>query len=142
MPVPEVMSNGRSEPASARTQGLDGSPVDLAYFLELREIVNEGRVDHTLRHGRAPAEAFEVSKIATMHLGARGQERLGSDLRAREAQHLVARVNELWNDGRTDKAGSSGDEDTHILFSFWPVQVAAIYANGLDGPWLTCDKRR
>jgi hypothetical protein len=29
----------------------------------------------------------------------------------------MARVDKLWNDGGTDKAGSSGDKDTHILFS-------------------------
>ncbi len=104
--------------------------------------MNEGCVDHAVRHGRALAEAFEVVKIAAMHLGARGRERLGAGIRAREAQHLMARVDELRNDGRTDKAGSSGDKDTHILFSFRPVQVARIYANDLDGPSLTCYKRR
>ena len=101
-----------------RAQGLNDAPVYLANFLELREIVNEGSVDHAVRHGRALAQAFEVIKIAAMHLSARGHKRLGAGLRAREAQHLMARVNELWNDGGTDKAGSSGDKDTHILFSF------------------------
>jgi hypothetical protein len=36
----------------------------------------------------------------------------------------MARVNQLWNDRGTDKAGSSGNEDTHILFSFWLDQSA------------------
>jgi hypothetical protein len=72
-----------------RAQGLYDAPVYLANFLELREIVNEGRVDHTVRQGRPFAQAFEVSKIAAMHLGARGHKRLGAGLRAREAQHLM-----------------------------------------------------
>jgi hypothetical protein len=28
----------------------------------------------------------------------------------------MACIDELWNDGRTDKSGSSGYKDTHILF--------------------------
>jgi hypothetical protein len=87
-------------------------------FLELRKIVDEGGVDHAVRHGRSFAEAFEVGKIAAMHLGAGGRKRLGAGLRAGQAQNLMARAHELWNNGRTDKAGSSGHKDTHILFSF------------------------
>ncbi len=117
-----------------RAQGLDGVSVYLTNFLELRKVVNEGRVDHTVRHGRALAQAFEVIKIAAMYLGARGRKRLGAGIRARQAQHLMARVNEFWNDGGTDKAGGAGNKNTHIHFSFWPVQVARIYANDLDWP--------
>ncbi len=93
--------------------------------------MNEGCVDHAVRHGRALAEDFEVIQIAAMHLGARGRKRFGSGIRAREAQHLMARVNELWNNGRTDKAGSSGYKNTHILFSF-----------RIDEPSQICYKRR
>ncbi len=125
-----------------RAQGFYDAPIHLANFLELRKVVNEGRVDHAVRHGRALAQAFEVIKIATMHLGPRGRKRLGASLRAGEAQHLVARVNEFWNDGGTDKAGSSGDKDTHVLFSSWPVQVARFYAKDLDWPCFTRYKRR
>ena len=115
MPVPEVMSNGRSEPASTAPKA-SIAPVYLANFAEPREIVNEGRVDHAVRQLRALAQAFEVVNIAAMHLGSRGRKRLGAGLRAGEAQHLMARVNKFWNDGGTDKAGSSGHKDS-IFFS-------------------------
>ena len=91
-------------------------------------------MDHAVRHGRALAQAFEVVKIAAMHLGACGRKRFGASLRARQAKHLMARVNEFWNDSGTDKAGGAGNKHTHIHFSFWPVQVARIYANDLDWP--------
>jgi hypothetical protein len=63
-------------------------------------------------------------KIAAMHPGACGHKRLGAGFRAREAQHLMACVNELWNDGGTDKAGSSGNEDTHLLFPPLTASIA------------------
>src|SRR5260370_42081278 len=66
-----------------------------------------------------------------MPRGARGRKRFGPGIRTREAQHLMARVNELWNNGRTDKAGSSGHKNTHILFSF-----------RIDEPSQICYKRR
>jgi hypothetical protein len=53
-----------------------------------------------------------------MHPSARGHKRLGAGIRTRQSQHPMARVNELWNHGRTDKTGGSGDKDTYILFSF------------------------
>ena len=91
----------------ARERGaerLDGAPIDLAVLLELREVVDEGGVDHAIRHGRAAAQAFQVFEVASMHLGTGGDERLGARIRASEAEHLMARVDELLNDGRTDKA--------------------------------------
>jgi hypothetical protein len=104
-----------------RGQGLYGAPVHLANFLELRKVVNDGCMDHAVRHGCALARAFEIIKIAAMRLGARGQKRPGAGIRARKAQHLMTRVNELWNDGRTDKARSSCNKNPHPLFSFRPA---------------------
>ena len=71
----------------------------VANFLEPRQIVSESRVDHPVRHDRALAQAFEVTKVAAMHLGARGHKRLDAGLRARKAQHLMTSINEFWNDG-------------------------------------------
>ena len=52
-----------------------------------------------------------------MHLGTPGDERLGARIRASEPQHLMARIDEFLNNGRTDKAGRPGDENTHHEFS-------------------------
>ena len=106
---------GASERSAER---LDGAPIDLAILLEFREVVDEGGVDHAVRLGRSAAQAFQVFKIAAMHLGAGGDERLGARIRASKTEHLMARVDELLNDGRTDKACSTGDENTHYDFSF------------------------
>ena len=35
----------------------------------------------------------------------------------------MARANEFWNDGGTDKTGSAGEEDTHILSLFVPARL-------------------
>jgi len=89
-PYLEFHIHGPVGAGKRRAQGLYGAPVDLANFLKRREIVDEGRVDHAVRHSHVLAEAFEVVKIAAMHLGSRGHKRLGASLRAREAQNLMA----------------------------------------------------
>jgi hypothetical protein len=106
---------------------LNGALVDGATLYELREIVNKGGVDHAVRHGGAVAQAFQVVKIASLDLGASRGERLGALIRAGEADHLMASVDELPNDARADKARSARDEDTHwnLLVSFSWAACAA-----------------
>ncbi len=55
-------------------QNLYGAPVHLANFLELRKVMDKGRVDHAVRHSSTRAEAFVVIQIAAMHLGACGRK--------------------------------------------------------------------
>ena len=62
------------------------------------------------------AEAVQVLQIAAMHLGTGGGERLGAGIRASKAEHLMTGAEEFLNNGRTDKAGGAGDEDTHGSF--------------------------
>jgi hypothetical protein len=38
----------------------------------------------------------------------------------------MARVDKLWNNGRTDKTSGSGNKDTHIFSPSLPVQVERI----------------
>jgi hypothetical protein len=52
-------------------ESLDGTPVDLAAFCELRKVV-VARVNHTARNGRTFAQALEIRQVTAMHLGARG----------------------------------------------------------------------
>jgi hypothetical protein len=42
--------------------------------------MNEGRVNHAIRHGCSAAQAFQVFKIASMYLGAGGSKRLGASI--------------------------------------------------------------
>ena len=96
---------------------LDGLLVDRADGLESRPVVDEAGVNHAIRHGRSAAQAFKVLEIASMRLGAGGDERLGARVRASKTEHLMARVDELLHDGGPDKTCSAGDEDTHDDFS-------------------------
>ena len=80
--------------------------------------MDEGGVDHAVRGGGSAAQAFQVFEIAAMHLGTGGDKRLGAGIRASETEHLMARVDEFLNNGRADKSGGAGDEDTHCDLSF------------------------
>jgi hypothetical protein len=75
--------------------------------------VDKGGVNHAIRHGCSSAQAFQIFKITPMRLGASGGKRLGGRIGASEAENLMARADELLNDGRPDEACSSGKEYTH-----------------------------
>ena len=79
--------------------------------------MDEGGVNHAIRLVGSPAQAFQVLEIASMRLGAGGDERLRARFRARHSEHLMARADQLLNDGGTDKARSASDEYTHLEFS-------------------------
>jgi len=55
--------------------------------------MNEGGVNHPIRHGCSTTQAFQVFKVTSMHLGASGDQRLGARIRASEAEYLMAGVN-------------------------------------------------
>jgi hypothetical protein len=65
-------------------------------------------MDHAIRLGGAATQALQVFESASMYLGAGGGERLGSRIRPRQSEDLMAGVDEFRNDGRTDKAGRAG----------------------------------
>ena len=100
----------------ARERGaerLDGAPIDLADFHEFREVVDEGGVENTVRSGCSAAQAFQILKIASVHLRTRSDERLGARVRAGETEHLMTCVGQLPRNGRTYKARGTGDKHTH-----------------------------
>ena len=43
--------------------------IDLKVRLVLREVMDKGGVNHAIEHGCSTAQAFQVFKIASMHLG-------------------------------------------------------------------------
>ncbi len=105
----------------ARERGaerLDGAPVHLTVRRELREVVVEGAVNHAVRHGCSAAQAFQVFEITSVHLRSGGDKRLGTRIGACKTKHLMARVDQLLNDGRTDKSCSSCNENTHFFSSY------------------------
>jgi hypothetical protein len=59
-----------------------------------------------------------------VHLGTSGGKRLGGRIRTSEAEHLMARTDELLYDGRADEARGAGNKDSHVLillFQGFPV---------------------
>jgi hypothetical protein len=80
--VPEPGTGGDDQEALGASErgaeSLDGSPIYLADFLEFREVVDKSGVNHAIRHGCSTAQAFQVFQIASMHLRARGDKRLGA----------------------------------------------------------------
>src|SRR6185503_8248009 len=112
-PGPRGDDEGPAGARERRAERLDGAEVGAARAVELREVVDEGAVDHAVRGGGAGAQALGVLEIAAVDLGPGGRERGGGAVGAGEADDLVARADELGNDGRTDEAGRAGDEYAH-----------------------------
>jgi hypothetical protein len=75
--------------------------------------VPEGGVDDGIAGGCPTAQAFQVFQIAAMHLRAGGCEQLGALIAARKTKHLVACVDELRNESRTDEACRARNKHTH-----------------------------
>jgi hypothetical protein len=90
-----VTIKGRFEPASASPRTSMARSVDLAVLLELREVVDEGGVDHAIRRRRSAAQALQILQMAAMDLGTRGDQRLGPLFRAGQPQHLMPRPDEI-----------------------------------------------
>ena len=78
----------------------------------------------SIRLGCSAAQTFGIFKTSPVHLGSRGNERLGTGVGPRQSEHLMSRVDKLRNDGRSDKARSSCKKHTHAVFSFRSVRVA------------------
>jgi hypothetical protein len=75
--------------------------------------MDEAGVDHRIRLGRTAAQAVGIPEVAVVRPGACGEERFGARIGTGEAEHLMARADQVLNDGGADEAGGAGDEDTH-----------------------------
>ena len=114
--VPDAMTSGRSEPASTSPNVSTAWRSALGRVLEAageRDVVLEREVDHAVRRGRRAAQDVEVIDRAALHLGPGGGEGGGRGVRAGQPGDLMARVDELGNDGGADPAGRAGDENSH-----------------------------
>ena len=70
-----------------------------------------------------------------MRLSAGGGKGFGARIGASETEDLMTRVDEFRNKGRTDKACSTGDENSHGKFSF------ASIGDRIRGPVISQDGR-
>ena len=67
-----------------------------------------------------------------MDFGADGDERLGGRVRAGQSKHLMACLDELPDNRRTDEPRSTGNEDTHV----WPFWESERFLSTNLGPCL------
>jgi hypothetical protein len=106
-------------PAGARerlAERLDGAAIRIGGGLEAAregEVVPEREVDHAIRRGGRAPQGIEIVNGAAQHLGPCGGEGGGRGVRAGEPCYVMARVDELGNDGGADPAGRAGDEHAH-----------------------------
>ena len=77
MPVPEVTIKGRSEPASSAPRASIARLSISQFSLNFEKSWMKAVWITPSRHGRSLAQAFQVFEIASMHLGASGDQRLG-----------------------------------------------------------------
>jgi hypothetical protein len=95
--------------------GLDGALVQFASLRKPRPVVPEGGMDDGIRRGSAAAQAFQIFKVPSMHLGSGGDQRLSASLATSEAEYLMASFNYFLNGGIPDKTCSTRDKYLHKL---------------------------
>ena len=77
----------------------------------------EGGVDDAVCRGRAVSETIQILERPAMDPGASCRESCRPRVGADKTEHLMAGIDQLLNDGGSDKARSTGDENTHHDFS-------------------------
>ena len=113
---PRGHDEGPSGSGECFAERLDGLPVGAGGGRGVAgrgEIVDVGGVDHAVRFGRPGAQAVQVGQGAAVNLGARGRQRCGGLVRAGQAGDVVARFEQLADDGGADEPGRAGHENTH-----------------------------
>ena len=95
----------------------------------------EAEVNHGIRGSRPLAQAFQILQIAPLRLCSGVDERLCPLLAAGQTQHLVARVNQLADQRRTNETCCACNKYTHL-------SLLALCTPGIDGPLSIRLKRR
>ena len=114
--MPEVVTSGLSDPIKRLAHGGDRLEVGVDGALEVaagHPVVLEGEVDDAVGVAGGLAQNVEVVERPALDRAARRFDGCGSFIRAGQAGDLVAGVEQLWDDGRTDVARRAGDEYTH-----------------------------
>ena len=114
-----------------RAQRLDDPPVSFAIGRELREVVIEREVDHSVRTGRAVLQAVRVRDRSAIDLGPGGGQGRRLLFRSIDADHLVAGRDQVVDDARADESGRAGDKHAHEEVSRVPsIQMLARGCSG------------
>jgi hypothetical protein len=72
-------------------------------------------VNHGIGRRGTAAQTLPVFELAAMYLGAAGRKGLGARIGTGKPQHLMARLDELGNEGGANKPGGTGDKNTHEI---------------------------
>ena len=103
-------------PAGARkhrAERLDDASIGFAIRRELREVVVEREVDDAVRAGGAVLQAVRIVDRSAIDLGPRGGKSRRLLVRTIEADHLMARRDQLLDDARADESSRASDKYTH-----------------------------
>ena len=109
-----------------RADRVDRRQVRLRGRRHAGEVMVVAEVDHPVGLGRPGPQAVEVVQFAAVYLGAERGDGGGGALRSREAEDLVAGVEQFGDDGGADPAAGSGDEDAHDDLLSRPLDEAAV----------------
>ena len=77
----------------------------------------EPGVDHPVRRSGPTSQAVEVRQVAAMRLGPQRGQAIRARVRSGEADHPVAGLEEVRDDGGADEAGRAGQEYAHVVIS-------------------------
>ena len=118
--VPEVLTNGLSEPWSAAPIAWTAPRSNCAARTKPSlategQVVPVGQVDDAVGGRRRRGETVEIIEVAILDLGTEFLQGEGGLVRAGQPDDFVAGPDQLGDEGRTDVAGRAGDEDTHEI---------------------------
>ncbi len=77
--------------------------------------MDKTRVNYAIGHRCSAAQAFEVFKIASMHLCTSRNKRLGTRIRASKTEHLMPCVDQLPDNSGTYEACGPCNEYAHMF---------------------------
>ena len=69
--------------------------------------MDEGSVNYALGGGGSTPQDLNILNVTPMDFDAGGDERLGGRVRASQSKHLMARLNDLPDNRRTDEPRST-----------------------------------
>lgn len=75
-------------------------------------------MDHPICLGCAATQTFEIINISPMHLSTGRGNNFSALIRPGKPQHLVTRKNKILSNSRSDKARSSCNKNSHMIYFY------------------------
>src|SRR5262249_38804964 len=91
----------------------------LAVLDESRKVVVEGEMNDAIGSRGTFLQAVRICDGPAIDLGAGGGQGRRLVVRSTKAEHLMARSDQLLDDGRADESGGSGNEYAHSKVSWF-----------------------